>query len=79
MIAFGYARVDDAVIGLNETERLRLKAAETLAKQQGRGMWTERPGSRDRSFRRGLGLNVSDALHLKLMINFTAEEIAEKR
>jgi len=79
LVAFGYATVDHGATGLTETEHHRLEAAEALAKQRHRGMWSERPGSTERSFRPELGLNISDALHLQTMIEFTAEEISEQQ
>lgn len=79
LVAFGYAIVDPAANDLSENERNRLKAAEVLAKEQHRGMWVERPGTNERSFRPEFGLNISDASNLRNTIDYKAEEIAEQR
>jgi endonuclease YncB( thermonuclease family) len=79
LVAFGYATVDDTATGLTDHERLRLQAAQKLAKERPRGMWTERPNSRDRSFRPELGLNISDAHGLQAAIDYVAGEMAEQR
>lgn len=47
LVAFGYAAVEPAANGLSENERHRLKVAETLAKEDHRGMWAEQPGTNE--------------------------------
>lgn len=79
LVAFGYATVDETASGLTDHERLRLQAAQTIAKDRHRGMWTERPNSRERSFRSKLGLNISDAHGLQAAIEYVAEEMAEQK
>jgi hypothetical protein len=59
VILFGYATFNPDASGLTEVERRRFEAAEVLARELNRGMWTSEPRYKDRSFDTGGGLNIS--------------------
>ena len=75
LLAFGYATFDSEAIGLTDDERLRLMAAETVAKEGRSELWSSTSEAKDNRFRVGLGLNISDAISLKDGIELSLREL----
>lgn len=75
LLAFGYATFDSEAIGLTDKERLRLMAAENVGKERTSGVWNSASAAKDRRFRAGSGLSISEAMGLKESIELSFREL----